>query len=286
VLLVLHGGPDRAEGMWAIQTRRRFDVLASRNSFIVVYANAVPGHGTDPLLPRLPNEGRWHVQEDVSKAVDDEEYLQLVVEDLLRREVIDGRNDIYLVGHAEGAMMALQAAAHRPDFYTGVAALMPYYQASPPTLLHDARLSKVLFVALDDLGTRMAQHWALALGIPQSSIDASELGALPDRVKEGFDYELDGSMPLSTRDSTVELMDLRSPEPKGPNVRMFDVHRASHFWPNPTADDDERLVDSVGFRNQDIDGADETWRFFSGRGLPPLQPNDDAAPEPANDAPN
>ncbi|MET0412876.1 MAG: hypothetical protein ABW217_16340, partial [Polyangiaceae bacterium] len=101
VLLVLHGAGDDAESLWKLQTRRRFDELASRNSFIVIYASALP------LGAAAPNERRWHSGGDA--AIDDERYLQLIVADLRRRELIAGSNDVYLVGHAEGAVMALQA---------------------------------------------------------------------------------------------------------------------------------------------------------------------------------
>jgi poly(3-hydroxybutyrate) depolymerase len=266
VLLVLHSGPDRAEGMWAIQTRRRFDMLASRNSFIVVYANAVPGHGMGPSVPARPNEGRWQTNDLAAAEFDDDEYLQLVVEDLLRRGVIDGQNEVFLVGQSEGANLALQAAARRPDFYAGVAAFMPYVLVPPPVLPPGARLSKALFVVQEGGGMAMAKQWALSLGVPRDAVDAFKVSSLPDPVKEGRQYEGDSPIAVSTRDSTVDRVDLWSDDPRlARSVRVFELQGAGHIWPNPVADDDERLIDSLGFRNQDIDGADETWRFFSGR---------------------
>ena len=128
VLILLHGGPDRAENMRSIQTQRRFEVLAARHGFIVVYASAVPSKDSDP---GVLNQGRWRTHGYVRPEVDDEVYLLRIVEDLLARRVIDGTNPVFLVGYAEGANMALQAAAYRPDLYSGVAAFMPYEMGPP-----------------------------------------------------------------------------------------------------------------------------------------------------------
>jgi poly(3-hydroxybutyrate) depolymerase len=272
VLVILHGAAERAEGMWAVQTRRRFDVLAARHSFIAVYADAVPtGDASQPGQ----NEPRWQSSSSGAAELDDEQYLQLVVEDLLKRQVIAGQNDVFLVGRAEGAQLALRAAANRPDFYAGVAAFMPLELVPPPAKLPGARLTQALFVVLDELGAHVAKQWALALGVRSSVVDASKGTALPDRVREGSAYALDRPILSSTRDSSVDWIDLRASDAKGPRVRLFDIHRASRLWPSPAGDDDERLLDAFGFRNQDIDGADETWRFFSGR-EPPAQGPDDA----------
>jgi poly(3-hydroxybutyrate) depolymerase len=263
VLLLLHGGPDRAEGMRSIQTQRRFEALARRDGFIVVYASAVPSEDSDP---NVPNEGRWRTVDFANPQVNDEEYLLQVVEDLLQRRVIDGTNPVFLVGHAEGARMALQAAAHRPDFYAGVASVMAYdFPPALPDALPGARLSRALFVTLDATGRPAMNDWAEALGIPRYEIDEPHVLTLLDRAVEGKGHASAGPIAESTRDSMVQRIDLTSPDRGGPAVRIFDVRGAGHFWPTPAPHDSERLIESFGFRNEDIDTADEIWSFFSGK---------------------
>lgn len=270
VLLILHGGPDRAENMRVIQTQRRFEALAARDGFIVVYASAVPSKDSDP---KVPNEGRWRTADYYNPQVDDEEYLLRVVEDLVTRRVTDGSNAVFLVGHAEGAAMALQAAAHRPDFYSGVAAFMPYkFTFSPFRQVAGARLSRALFVLLDGIGRETATDWASAFGVPQSSLREPRVVALPDRVVEGKGQPDVGAIARATRDSTVRRIDMSSAERGGPAVRVFDVEHAGHFWPASAPKDSERLIESFGFRNEDIDGADETWKFLSGAEPAPHEP--------------
>jgi polyhydroxybutyrate depolymerase len=276
VLLVLHGATDDAERLWAFQTRRRFDELASRNSFIVIYPSALP------VAAAAPSERRWLSGGDGT--IDDERYLQLIVGDLQRREVIAGSNDVYLVGHAEGAVMALQAVAHRPDLYAGAAALMPDVAVAPPALSSTDRLSKVLLVTQGELGAGMGAEWALALGVPRATVNAPLQAALPDRVKEGEGHDADRSQPRATEGSTVESRDMSTLDGRGARVRVLAVHGAGRLWPNPLPDD-ARSIEAHGLRNQDFDGADEAWRFFSGRGRAAPLPKDEGAPAPGDSRP-
>jgi poly(3-hydroxybutyrate) depolymerase len=267
VLVLLHGTRERAEDLWGLETRRRFDELASRNSFIVIYASALPRDGG------TSDGSRWQI--GGSAGVDDEQYLELIVADLLEREVISGKNEVYLVGHDEGADIALLAAARRPDLYAGVAALMPSLPAAPLAPPSTARLSKVLLVTEGELGLPTARQWASALRLPAAAVEAPETSALPDRVKEGEGYAGNRSLALATRDSTVAVSEMRSADARGPRVRVLTVRGAARLWPNPQADD-AAVVDARGFRNRDFDAAEETWRFFSGRGQ--AAPAKDEAP--------
>ncbi len=270
LLLILHGGPDRAENMRGIQTQRRFEALAARDGFIVVYASAVPSKDSDP---KVPNEGRWRTADYYNPQVDDEEYLLRVVEDLVTRGVTDGSNAVFLVGHAEGAAMALQAAAHRPDFYSGVAAVMPYKDAFLPfRQVPGARLSRALFVLFDGIGRDTATDWASAFGVPERWLREPRVVRLPDRVVEGKGQPSVGAIARATRDSSVKRIDMSSPERGGPAVRVFDIEHAGHFWPVSSPKDSSRSIESFGFRNEDIDGADEAWKFLSGAEPAPYEP--------------
>jgi poly(3-hydroxybutyrate) depolymerase len=268
VLLLLHSGPDRAEGMRSIQTRRGFERLARRDGFIVVYASAVPSNDSDP---NVPNEGRWRTQGFYNPQVNDEEYLQQVVEDMLTRRVIDGTNPVFLVGHAQGASMALEAAAHRPEFYAGVAAVMAYsFPPLGPEAVPGTRLSRALFVTQDAIGRLRTDAWAEALGVPRGEIVEPRVIQLPDRVIEGKGHASGGPIADSTRESTVQRIEMRSPDRDGPAVRLFDISHAGHFWPTPAPHDSERLIELYGFRNEDIDTAEEIWSFFSSKD--PIEP--------------
>jgi poly(3-hydroxybutyrate) depolymerase len=233
-----------------------------------VYASAVPSDDSDP---NVPNEGRWRTAGFRNPQVNDEEYLQQVVEDMLTRRVIDGTNPVFLVGHGEGAGMALEAAAHRTDFYAGVASVMAYnFPPGAPWAGPGARLSRALFVTLDTIGRLGTDAWAAALGVPPNAIAEPHVIQLPDGVIEGKGHASGGPIADSTRASTVQRIEMRSPERDGPAVRIFDVSHAGHFWPTPAPHDSERLIEFYGFRNEDIDTAEEIWSFFSSKD--PIEP--------------
>jgi pimeloyl-ACP methyl ester carboxylesterase len=87
----------------------------------VVYAKAMqePRPSTPDIIV-----GGWQTDAGAHPQVDDEAYLDRIVLDLARRGVIGGGNEVWLVGAGSGAVMALSAAAHHPERYAGVAALM------------------------------------------------------------------------------------------------------------------------------------------------------------------
>lgn len=258
VVLILHGSRDRAEGMRQVQTRERFEALARRDGFIAVYASAVPASDSDP---NVPNVGRWQLEGELERQVDDLGYLERIVRDMQRRGVIAGNNRVLLVGHAEGATLALHAAAQRPDLYSGVAAVMPAAAIAAPRLEADAKLSRVLFISLGDDMRAAVHDWALSLGITHKAIEAARAVNLVDRASEGRDH---ASVALRSRSSRVRRVDIETSDDQGAKIRaLFVSENAGRFVPMPGPDRPELAAD-FGFRNQDIDSAEEAWSFLRG----------------------
>jgi len=268
VLIVLHGQGASAEAMMTFQTRGTFNGLADKEGLVVVYGNGLP---TGFNIDGLPNSGRWRSEyTDVGATVDELAYLRRIVEDLIGRGAIAGGNDVYLVGQSNGGGMALSAARQRPDAYTGVAAFMPFvgFSPAPPQSLAGARLRHVMFAysAADpalppDYASAvlapLARGWARAVGIPDRDIEAPAATKLGDIVKE--DRAEDDEFVRITRDSTVTRLDLRS---SGGALRQLVFDHAGHFWPTREHSDPAPLLAEYGLRNQDIEGAEEVWRFF------------------------
>jgi poly(3-hydroxybutyrate) depolymerase len=274
VLMMLHGSGSNAESARTLQTRRRFEALAARDGFIVVYGNAAPGPDTRPD-PAFPNSGAWRLGSGGGEQVDDVDYLERVLDDLAARGVIAGGNPVLLAGISNGGGMVLEAARRMPDRLTGIAAVMPYVGQQPgrvPDLAH-AKLQRVLFAySKGDPGlpdgyhetlATLAAHWAAAMGVPAAVIGAPQTTALPDLVTEGDEYRGHSPAALATRHSRATRMDM--PAPNGDHeVRVLVMDHAGHFWPNPTPDTEEWILDRWGFRNQDFDAADLIWEYLRG----------------------
>lgn len=272
VLIVLHGQGASAEAMMNFQTRGTFNRLADDKGLLVIYGNGLP---TEYNLAGLANSGRWRSEQGGPEGIDDVGYLDRIVADLRGRGVIAGGNDVYLIGQSNGGGMVLRAAREHPESYAGVAAFMPYAgwsQQAPPPLAR-TRLRRVMFAySLVDPGlppdyaTRvlipLGDRWAHALGLGTSDGVADIATALPDVVQEMPAPGLDVDAPAvhATRSSTAQRLDRR----KGDRAfRQLAFDRAGHFWPTHQQGDPAQVLQSFGLRNQDVEGADEVWAFFS-----------------------
>lgn len=264
VVIVLHGLSADAESMRTYITQGRFETLADRDGFIVVYGNAAPGAGT---VAERPNGGGF--RKDSSGQVDDFAYLKRIVDDLTTRGAISGKNPLFLAGLSDGGGMTHAAALHDPTRYRGIAELMPYLGSTVPMPAANGgfALRRVLLgYSLTDPGMApgyatllapLGPAWAAALGLnttPRTS-------TLPDRVKEGADYQGTIAKASSTRDSHGQLLDYGSDKTTA-QVRVVPFDHAGHLWPVPNPRDRPQELAEFGLRNQDIDMSDLVWEFF------------------------
>lgn len=272
VAIVLHGSGGNAEAARTFQARDRFDALAARDGFIVVYGNAAPGAQTSGN-PLLANTGAWRQAFYADGEVDDVQYLELVLADLQARGVIAGGNPVVLAGLSNGGGMVLEAARRIPHRLRGIAALMPFDGIEPEPVpdLTRTPLRRVLFAyATDDPAMPPRYHelmalqparWAAAMGLPPAVIAAPVRSELPDRVAEGRDYRGSNPIALATRSGHVTQLDMGGADGTT-RVRVLDMHRSGHFWPHPQGDTADWVIEDYGFRNQDFDAADMVWEFL------------------------
>jgi poly(3-hydroxybutyrate) depolymerase len=270
---MLHGSSSNAESSRSFQTRNRFEALAVRDGFVVVYGNAAPGPSTSPD-PGFPNTGSWRHGLLEDSQVDDVDYLERVLGDLVGRGVIKGDNPVYLTGLSNGGGMVLEAARRIPHRIKGIAALMPYdgLQPRPAPDLSGTELRRALFVySIGDPGLPNGYHrilaplpgvWAAAMGVPAAVIAEPRKTSLPDRSVEGEGYRGRNAVALATRNSHVTQLDMATAD-GGARVRVLIMDHAGHFWPGPTQDTEDRVLDNWGFRNQDFDAADMVWEYLA-----------------------
>ena len=116
LLIALHGGLSSQE---LFQESFPMERQVNRGNFRVVYLN-----GT--VLPRMTASGRsvWNAGDCCGPqlGVDDVGYIAAVIDTLVERNLAD-RNQVYLMGHSNGAMMAYRFACERPDMVRGVVSI-------------------------------------------------------------------------------------------------------------------------------------------------------------------
>jgi len=250
LLVVLHDSGDSAEGVRALQAQQSFETLAEREGVLVIYANGGPG----PSTGRFPNSGGWQTDPGANRALDDEAYLARILTDLRERRVIEGANEVYLVGYGGGGVMALEAAARHPERYSGVAALLPPRLSSlrPAPQQPGVRLSRVLFVTLasdrpdDDwpgkpLDFALLEDWALAVGLPLTDEGISERRDLRPSPR---------AIPLPGRKHDVQQFDFATPARRGAAVRILVVPRG------------DELSVGAGGSAAPLDAAVQAWEFL------------------------
>ena len=269
VLIMLHGSGANAEIARTFQTHERFDALAERDGFIVVYGNAAPGIHSSPD-PSFPNTGAWRQTYFDDGRVDDVKYLEQVIADLTTSGTIAGTNTIFLAGISNGGGMVLEAARQLPERFRGAAVFMPF-DGERPKPVPATHLKRLLFAyATYDPGLAEGYHvtlarepatWAKAMGIPAAAVADPKRRLLPDRVAEGANYAGSSKHATATRDSYVTQSDILAPDGIT-QLRVLVLEHAGHFWPNPVGDTEEWVLNQWGLRNQDFDAADMVWEFM------------------------
>jgi polyhydroxybutyrate depolymerase len=277
VVLVFPGYSSSAEVIAFYQTHTRFETLADRDGFVVVYGNGLPHPPTPRERVSVPKGGFLsgclapHGGEGVDVA-----YVRQLL-DLLGAELPLDRTRIYATGMSAGGGMSFQLALEAPELVAAIAPVVPlpfqptglWRMHCHPQPGHD-RVSIAMVAATSDPfityegggsreypeahypGMEQARDaWVAALGLG----GPPELDAIPDLV------QTDSFEPDSGRaGSTIERQRYR-PGPDGRELWYYKATGMGHAWPSPTQSWGG-LWRRFGKNNQDLDFADEAWTFF------------------------
>ncbi len=277
VVLVFPGYSANAEAAAFYYTHTRFEHLADRDRFVVVYGNGLPDLPSPNERPAVPKVGFLqgcflpHADEGL-----DVTYVRRILDDLAREIPLD-RTRIYATGLSAGGGMAFQLDLEASNLVAAIAPVAPLpFQPSGPWL-HACtpragyeRVSIAMLAATDDAFISYAagssreypdarypgmeatrDAWVAALGLS----GPPEVDRFPDLV-QGDSYEPDTRLTTST----IERQRYR-PGPDGRELWYYKAVGMGHFWPNPRQMW-SGLWSRFGKTNQDIDFADEAWTFF------------------------
>jgi polyhydroxybutyrate depolymerase len=277
VVLVFPGYGTSAEAVAFYNTNNRFESLADRDGFIVVYGNGLPNRPDAGEKVSIPHGGflQGCLAEHAGEWIDVQYVRQLLAQ--LEAELPIDRARTYATGLSAGGGMSFQLALEAPDLVAAIApvAPLPFQPRGPwlhgchPRRGHDA-ISIAMLAATDDPfitygggGSReypsarypsMEQTrdaWLAAMGLS----GPPEVDAFPDVVQTDS-YEPD----TGRASSTIERQRYR-PGPDGRELWYYRAAGMGHAWPNPTQTW-PGLWKRFGKANQDLDFADEAWAFF------------------------
>jgi len=277
VVLVFPGYSSSAETIAFYTTHTRFEALADREGFVVVYGNGLPTppsareHVTVPRGGFLSGCLSPHQGEGI-----DVQYVRAIVDQLAAELPID-RTRIYATGFSAGGGMSLQLALEAPDLVAAVAPVAPlpfvpdggwllnchprpgYQQVSiamvaatdDPFITYAGGGSREYPQARYPGMERARDVWAAALGLT----GPPQVDAIPD-VVEGDSYQPD----TGRTTSTIERQRF-GPGADGRELWYYKATGMGHAWPDPTPSW-SGLWKRFGKNNQDLDFAAEAWTFF------------------------
>lgn len=278
VVFVFPGYGANAEAAAFWYTQMRFEALADRDGFIVVYGNGLPflpeGESGDGLMEKggylqgclLPHAGEGI----------DVQYVREILDQLDTALTID-RTRVYATGLSAGGGLGLALALEAPDLVAAVAPVagLPFqpdgiwrFHCNPHADVGAVSIAMLgatadPFIAYEP-GPSLMYPTASYPGMPQTrdawlavmGISAApEVEVFPDHVPD------DSYAPHSGMTSSYVQVSRYPTGTLGSELWYYEAVGAGHWWPNPT-----QMYVSLwplfGKTNQDIDFADQAWAFF------------------------
>ncbi len=278
VLFMFPGKGTNAETAAFYMSQTRFETLADRDGFVVVYGNGLPfvadGETRDGWME---NGGDFQgcFLEHSGQGID-VQYVRDIL-DQLETELNIDRARVYATGISAGGGLCFQLALEAPDLVAAVAPVagLPFQPAGiwlfycnvhqdlgkvPIAMLAATADPFIAYQPGSSVRYPSAQYpgmeqtrdaWLSTMGIS----DAPTVEDFPDAVKTDS-YQPQSGM----TDSYVELYKY-PPGLSGSELWYYKAVGAGHWWPNPTQMY-YTLWPTYGKTNQDIDFADQAWAFF------------------------
>lgn len=269
----------------------RVELLAEKDQFILVYANAhEPGElgKQNPGNPFYANGGYWRTCFGKPGTgaefftVDDVAYLRNIIAKVNAEGLPVDKNRIYLMGMSNGGEMVQRAVREMPGLLAGAGVVMPVNSmpATVPFFTCEARpqyhvsmmfiyspkdtlLSTIYSSIGFDYGVVMkdsVSQWRAALNIADTT-ESTRL--LPNKVSEGAGYSGNVPWALASLNSSITRYDYRKAAFGNDFAVLVINPAAGHAWPNAGATD-QAVAETPynGFKNQDINAEELLWDFL------------------------
>ena len=246
LLLVLHGGGGKAEGMMKL-TKFRFNELSDQHGLVVVYPQGYKKHW---------NDGRKDISEAHRKNLADSLFMRMIIERIKREYAI---HKVFATGMSNGGFMSYRIACDLNDIIHGI---MPV-TANLSKALKNCTLKRSLKVAIFN-GTKD----------PLVPYDGGQVKVFFRKRGEVFSTEFTAEFfakqnhckGINARTKIDTNKDDNSYVEKisyicnsSGQVVLFKIHGGGHTWPSGWPYLNKRLIGTI---NQDIDAAAEIFEIM------------------------
>jgi polyhydroxybutyrate depolymerase len=251
LLLVLHGGGGTNQGMLRL-TNRRFNELADRDGFFVVYPQGIDKSWNDGRPDKISDAHR--------KGINDVGFLQALIEDLIARYPIDAKR-IFVSGISNGGLMLYRLGCSLPDKIRAIAPVTAQIPAAiAPLCGSESTVSLAVFNGTADplvpydggqITVFRRQRGAVLSTDETIRIWQRKNRCSPEAgVTEFPDVAADG-----TRVTKIEYSRCKNES----KVVLYRIEGGGHTWPGGRQ---YLPVRRIGRTTRDINGCDEIWQFF------------------------
>ena len=242
LVLVLHGGGGTGLGVMR-QTRQRFNKLAEREGFLVVYPDAID---------KLWDMGEGTVSESFDYRRDDMRFFSQMIERITRQHGVDP-DRVFATGISRGGQASFALACKRPGL---IRAIAPVAMVLPDFLTDDCSRGAPLPLLLihgteDPLVPYDGGPITLGRKDRGSVLSAERTIALFARRNR-----CDGTQQVRTKGAVDVVRRTGCAAP----LWLFRVNGGGHTWPSGRGGGIRWITGPV---NTDIVAPDEIWRFFS-----------------------
>ena len=251
LLLVLHGGGGTHRAMLRL-TQKRFNELADRDGFFVVYPQGIAKSWNDGRPDEISDAHR--------KGIDDVGFLRALIEHLTAQYLIDSAR-IFVTGISNGGLMSFRLGCSLPDKIRGIAPVTAQIpSAIEPLCRSESAVSLAVFNGTEDPLVPYSGGQITVLrkqrGKVLSTDETIRIWRKKNRcTSEAMTTQLPDIVADGTRVTKIEYSRCDNES----KVVLYRIEGGGHTWP----DGRQYLpVRWIGRTTRDINGCDEIWEFF------------------------
>lgn len=254
LVFVLHGGGGNAKGLIKT-TRARFNELATRDGFIVVYPNGIEKSWNDGARDTMGVARKLKIN-DVG-------FIEQIISELNSKFAINNRQ-IFACGISNGGFMAQRLAFELSDKIKGIGVVAANLSKVQSAKKYPGNPVPVIFIngtndplvpynggSVEVFNKKRGEVLSVKQSIETWKIingcsEKTGIYSIPDNNKK------DGCSAIKTI--------WQNPENPKIKVTAIKVKNGGHTWPGTNQYLPRRLV---GNTNYDFNGCDEIWNFFT-----------------------
>ena len=250
VVFALHGGGSNARQM---ERYTRFNPLAAKEGFLVLYPEAVEGNWNDGrAIPSVRAQ-----QENI----DDLKFVRIIVDSLSREHKID-RSRVFCTGISNGAFMSHRLATEASDL---IAAIAPVVGGMAPAMakkFHPAYPVSILIIQGD--ADPLVPIRGGMVGFPRGRkrgqvVPTEETISLYVKRNGNQGEPAEATLDWDEKDGTSVEIRKYPDGPGGVKTQVYIVKNGGHTWAGRPLYLPETLI---GKASQEFSATDVIWGFF------------------------